>query len=255
MRSVLVCLMLAGSARVMAQTPTPEAFADSARRIIEAAVDGGDLASVDRAIAVVERALTAFPTSSMLQHYHAYGLYRAGTMTMGQNGDDAARPYFGKAREILETLVRGETIPESHALLASVYGMQIAVARVAMIEGMRLGPKTEASMDKAVAAGPKNPRVWVMRGIGAFNTPSMFGGGIDVAERHLKQALALFPDDHPASPLPSWGRADAHVWLGQVYQRQGKLDAARAQFDSVLALQPQNGWVAHVLIPGLTKKE
>ena len=237
------------------QTPTPEAFADSVRRAIEAAVDAGDPRAVDNTIAVVERALTAFPTSAILQHYHAYALYRAGTMTIGRQDTDGAKPYFAKAREILEALVRGETIPESHALLSSVYGMQIGLARVQMIEGMRLGPKSSAAMEKAEVAGPKNPRVWLMKGIGAFNTPAMFGGGIKEAEGHLTQALALFKEDRPAPPLPAWGRADAHVWLGQVYHRQGKLDAARAQYDSALALQPQNAWVTHVLIPGLTKKE
>ena len=255
MRALLLCLTLAASARGVAQTPSPDAFADSVRRTIETAVDAGDAAGVDRAIAMVERALTAFPTSSILQHYHAYGLYRAGTMRMGADGRDAARPYFGKARAILESLVRGETIPESHALLASVYGMQIAVARVPMVEGMLLGPKSSAQMEKAVADGPRNPRVFVMKGIGAFNTPSMFGGGLDVAERDLRQALTLFASDRPAPPLPAWGRADVHVWLGQVYHRQGKLDAARAQFDSAQVLQPKNGWITHVLIPGLAKKD
>ena len=254
MRFLFLSLWLATSVQSAAQTPTPEAFADSVRRIIEAAVDAGDVAAADQALTVVERALTAFPTSAILQHYHAYGLYRAGSMTIGQRGEEAARAYFGKAREILEPLVRGETIPESHALLASVYGMQIAVARVPMIDGMRLGPKSGAAMEKAVATGANNPRVWVLKGIGAFNTPAMFGGGLEEAERHLTHALSLFATDRPEPPLPAWGRADAHIWLGRVYQKQGKLDAARAQYDSALVLQPQNGWITHVLIPGLTKK-
>jgi tetratricopeptide (TPR) repeat protein len=254
MRSVLLCLILASSARALAQTPAPDAFADSIRRLIESAVDAGDVAAADRAVTVVERALTAFPTSSILQHYHAYALYRAASMAIGQSGEAAARPYLGKAREILETLVRGETVPESHALLSSVYGMQIAVARVPMIDGMRLGPKSSAAMEKALAAGPNNPRVWVMKGIGAFNTPAMFGGGLDEAEQNLTRALSLFANDRPAPPLPAWGRADAHIWLGQVYARQGKIEAARAQYDSAQALQPANGWITHVLIPALNRK-
>jgi tetratricopeptide (TPR) repeat protein len=232
-----------------------EVFADSLRKVIEAAVDAGEVGRVDQAISVVERALTAFPSSAILRHYHAYALYRAGTMTLGLRGPGEARSYFTRAREILEPLTLGETIPESMALLASVYGMQIGVARVPMIEGMRLGPKTSEWMEKALAAGPKNPRVWVMKGIGAYNTPSMFGGGMDQAEKDLTLALALFSDDRPAPPLPAWGRADAHVWLGRVYGRQGKLDAARAQYDSALALQPNNGWITNVLIPALAKKE
>ena len=255
MRSLFIFLfaILSGTAR--AQSPNPDVFADSVRKLIDAGVDAGDAATVERAITLVERALTAFPTSAILQHYHAFGLYRLAAMQLGTKGRDEARESLGRAREILEPLVRGETIPESYALLSSVYGMQIAVARVPMIDGMRLGPRTEPLMEKAAAAGPKNPRVWVMRGISAFNTPSMFGGGVDVAERHLLQALTYFKEDQPAPPLPAWGRADAHIWLGQVYHKQGKLDAARAQFDSALVLQPRNGWISEVLIPGLSRKD
>ena len=57
-------------------------------------------------------------------------------------------------------------------------------------------------MDKAIAAGPVNPRVWLMKGIGAVNTPSAFGGGLDKAESHLKQALELFKSDHPPRLFP-----------------------------------------------------
>src|SRR6185295_5750443 len=107
------------------------------------------------------------------------------------------------------------------------------------LAGMRLGSKSNSMMERAVTAGPSNPRVWVMRGIGAFNTPSAFGGGLDKAESYLKKALELFATDAPQPPLPAWGRADAHIWLGQVYAKQKHRDAARAEFDAARALQPR----------------
>jgi len=238
----------------VAQSPAPAAkLADSVRRAIEVGVENADLAAVDAAGALAERALAIHPQDGMLQHYRAYALYRGSTLAMGRDGKAAARPYLDKARDILEPLVKSKTIPESYGLLSSVYGLQIATARVGMIAGMTLGSKSTEWMDRAVAAGPNNPRVWVLRGISAFNTPSTFGGGMDKAESHLKRAITLFDGDAPAAPLPAWGKADAHIWLGQVYLKTKRRDEARAEFQKALALQPRNAWVTNVLMPALDK--
>jgi tetratricopeptide (TPR) repeat protein len=247
-------LITAAFAPVAAQAPTADRLADSVRVAIEAAVDAGDPVATAGAVALADRALAAFPEAAILLHYKAYALYRAGTAVLGRGDLEQARQDFEQARAILEPLVRRETIPESYALLSSVYGMQIGLSRVPLVAGMQLGPKSSTWMDKAEAAGPGNPRVWVLKGIGAVNTPGAFGGGLDKAESHLRHALALLADDHPAPPLPAWGRADAHIWLGQVYAKRGRKDLARAQYDSALALQPRNEWITRGLIPALEKK-
>lgn len=236
-----------------AQVSRTEQLADSLRIAIEAAVDAGELKGLDAAVALADRAVSAFPNEPLLLHYRAYALYRAGTAAMGLKGAAQARPYFEKARAALEPLVKGGTIAESYALLASVYGMQIAVSRVPMIAGMQLGSKSSAWMERAVTAGPRNPRVWLMKGIGAFHTPKAFGGGVDKAEQSLKHALVLFASDDPAAPLPAWGLADAHLWLGQVYAARKQRDSARAEYAAALKLQPRNGWISIVLIPALDK--
>jgi tetratricopeptide (TPR) repeat protein len=229
------------------------AIADSVRRWVETGVETADLAAVNAAGAFAERALTMYPKDALLQHYRAYALYRASTLAIGRDGGAAARPYLDKARDILEPLVKTKTIPETYALLASVYGMQIAAARVSMVAGMTLGPKSTEWMERAVEAGPSNPRVWIMRGISAFNTPSSFGGGLDKAEAHLKRAESLLASDAPEAPLPAWGKADVHIWLGQVYLKTKRREQARAEFSKALTLQPKNAWVTNVLMPALDK--
>ena len=253
LRNVLACLALMVAPAGAQMTPQAK-LADSLRVVIEAAVDAGDADALDTSIALTERALGAYPDDALLLHYRAYAFYRAGTMRFGRIGSERARPYFESAREILEPLVKRETIPETYGLLSSVYGMLIATARVQMIAGMQLGSKSTEWIDRAVAAGPQNPRVWIMRGIGAYNTPSTFGGGLEKAETYLEKALELIATDAPAPPLPAWGRADAHVWLGRVYAKQKKRDAARAEFEAALALQPRNGWISHVLLPSLDRE-
>jgi tetratricopeptide (TPR) repeat protein len=91
------------------------------------------------------------------------------------------------------------------------------------------------------------------KGIGALHTPAMFGGGMDKAEPLVRQAIELFQQEPPDRPWPNWGRLDAHAWLGQILARRGDRAGARAEYEKALALEPESGWVKHVLLPALEK--
>jgi hypothetical protein len=257
--SILAAVMLVIAMPLPAQpgahASSAVSLADSARVMIETAVDRGDMAALEASIALLDRGLALHTNDPLLRHYRGYALYRAGSLIFGQAGAARARPYFDRAAETLEPLAREATIPETYAVLSSVHGMQIAASRVSMVAGMRLGPKASEQMTRAVETGPRNPRVWVLRGISAFNTPSAFGGGIDKAESYLKKAQELFAADSPAAGMPAWGRADAHVWLGQVYAKQGTRDAARAEYQAALALQPRHPWITGTLLPQLARPD
>jgi tetratricopeptide (TPR) repeat protein len=69
----------------------------------------------------------------------------------------------------------------------------------------------------------------------------------------LRKAIALFEADHPVSPNPSWGRADAYIWLGQALQKEEKSADAKAAYQKALEIQPGNQWVQRVLLPSLDK--
>jgi len=84
-------------------------------------------------------------------------------------------------------------------------------------------------------------------------TPKMFGGGTDKAEQDLRRALTYFETDQPTAPAPSWGRADAYIWLGQALHKNDRIDDARAAYEKALELQPENGWVRNVLLPSLDR--
>ena len=80
-------------AHVISQELTPrDRFADSARREIEAASLAGDIARLQGARAMLERALTAFPNDPLLQHYQGYSLYREATLMQGMQRRIRARP-------------------------------------------------------------------------------------------------------------------------------------------------------------------
>src|SRR5688572_5012740 len=226
-------------------------WADSARVEIETATALGDLNRIREAGALLERALTAFPDDPLLLHYLGYARYREATLMQGKKYDDKQyRPLLEAADSLLERSASKLQLPETHALRSSVLGQMIGSNP---IRGMTLGPRSGNAMDRALELGPNNPRVWLLRGIGAMFTPSMFGGGVGKAEEYLNKALALFPNDRPASPMPAWGYAEAYIWMGQVHKRRDRMDDARQAFNRALELQPDNGWVRHVLLPGLDR--
>jgi Flp pilus assembly protein TadD len=116
---------------------------------------------------------------------------------------------------------------------------------------MLLGPRASGALDKAAEIAPDNPRVVVLQGISAFNTPALFGGGTEKAERLLRRSLTLFAREPADRPWPNWGRFDAHVWLGQALLGKGDRAGARAEYDRALTLAPGSRWVRSVLLPAI----
>ena len=233
-----------------AQLSPRDRWADTARVTIEAAYNRGDVAQVRDARALVERALTAFAGDPLLQHYYAYALYREATLLMGKRHDEKEyRPLLKQADSILEQSAAKLALPETYALRSSVLGQLISNP----LQGMTLGPRSGSAMDRAIELGPRNPRVWMLRGVGAMFTPVLFGGGVEKAEEYLRKAIAFFADDRPAAPLPAWGHAEAYAWLGQVLHKQKRIGDARAAYAKSLELQPDNDWVKHVLLPALDR--
>ena len=253
--ALLLTLLAAAPARAQAPDPARDRWADSARREIEAAVPAGDRARLGAARVLVERALAAFPDDPLLLHYAGYALWRESALLLGAGDQRGARALLEQADALLARSEKRLALPETFALRASVAGQLIGTSRNP-IDGMRLGPRSGALMDRAAEGdGARNPRVWLLKGMGALYTPAMFGGGLDRAAAHLQRALELFPADRPAPPAPAWGRADAYVYLGQVEAKRGDRDAARAAYRQALALQPDHAWVKHVLLPALDRAQ
>ena len=244
-------LLALAAAPLAAQHPaTRDQWADSARRAIEVAAPAGDRAALGAARALLDQALARFPDDPLLQHYQGYALWREASALLGRGDAAGAKALLEQADRLLERSARRLRLPESYALRASVTGQLIGISRNPLT-GMRLGPRSSSLMEQAEEVGPGNPRVWLVKGMNAMYTPSMFGGGLDRARAHLQRALELFATDRPVAPLPAWGEADAYVYLGQVHAKDGRPAEARAAYERALALQPTNAWVREVLLPAL----
>jgi tetratricopeptide (TPR) repeat protein len=225
-------------------------WADSASREIEAANAAGDLDRLSNASAMLDRVLTATPNDRVLVYYRSLALYRSASQYMGRKRDDDAKKALEEADRLLEQIETKAPASDALALRSGVLGMLIGLSSNPLA-GMTLGPRASDLVDRAMELDPKNPRVWLIRGMSAMFTPKMFGGGTDRAEIDLRKATELFAAERPVAPAPSWGHADAYIWLGQALQKGEKIDAARAAYEKALELQPGNVWVQRTLLPSL----
>src|SRR6476469_6410978 len=77
-------------------------WADSAAREIDAASDAGDVARLQSAQTLVDRALTAFPNDPMLLYYKAYALYRVAGLQEGLGHQDEVAKALDADQSALE---------------------------------------------------------------------------------------------------------------------------------------------------------
>ena len=229
-----------------AQDLDPTTVAERLRARLYEADIGGDPEALDRMVTLARRAATAFPDDALVNHYLGFALYRLAGPTM-ETDMDGALAVLEEAQSFLERSIGIEPIPESHALLSSVLGMQI----VSDVQGMTLGMRSDGELAKARRLGPGNPRVRLLEGIATVHKPEMWGGGHRAALAHFLAAIELFAEDDPETPLPAWGHAEAYAWLGQTYVALGRMDEAREAYARALEVAPGYVWVRKVLMPGL----
>jgi len=249
---IITGITTATSARAQGQLTGTAKWADSASREIEAANAVGDLGRLTNAAAMIDRVLTVTPNDPSLLYYRSLALYRMASIYTGQKKREEAKRALDEADLLLEQATSKSPTADALALRSGVIGLMIGSSGNPM-SGMTLGPKAAGLLDRAKELEPKNPRVWLVSGMSAMFTPKMFGGGTDKAEQDLRRALTYFETDQPTAPAPSWGRADAYIWLGQALHKNDRIDDARAAYEKALELQPENGWVRNVLLPSLDR--
>jgi len=247
---IVTGVVIAAPARAQGQLTGTAKWADSASREIEAANAVGDLDRLTNAAAMIDRVLTVTPNDPLLLYYRSLALYRTASIYTGQKKRDEAKRALEEADLLLEQAISKSPTADALALRSGVIGLMIGSSGNPM-SGMTLGPKAAGLLDRAKEIEPRNPRVWLVSGMSAMFTPKMFGGGTDKAEQEFRKALTHFDTEQPVAPAPSWGRADAYIWLGQALHKHGKMDEARAAYQKALELQPKNSWVQNVLLPSL----
>jgi len=247
----LAAAALSPLAALPAQSPRVR-LADSVQILAERGVSTLSVTPIDEALDLLDQALQDTPTDSVLMHYRGYAWYRKGSVLFSQRRTQQAKVALDSAELALTRAGKTLTWPENAALLGATLGQKIAIG-VSPFTAMRLGRRSNRAMDVAAELGPKNPRVFLVRGIGALFKPKLFGGGVDKASAELERALSLFQGDTTAGPYPSWGRSEVYQWIGMTRARQGRVGEAREAYLHVLDVNPGNLFVRDSLLPALSK--
>lgn len=173
----------------------------------------------------------------------AFAYYRLAMSANLTQQFDLADKALDDSMVLLETLrLEQPDSAEVNALLAQVYGFKIALNP---IKGIIYGSKSQAALEKAEKLAPKNPRVLLIKGIGAINTPPMFGGSKEVAFASFSESIAAYDEDVYSNYY--WGHPEAYTWRGFLHSKQGEQSKAIADWKKALEIDPNYGW-AKVLL-------
>jgi len=134
-------------------------------------------------------------------------------ISMYQDDPDIKEEYLDKAFEILAPFdslgvnnIDSLAMSEIHTLKAMIYVGKIFINP--MVNGMKYGPLSGESIDKAIKFYSENPRPYYLNGQSKFYTPSAFGGGVEKALPLLKESLEYYKNFTAKKHWPNWGMED-----------------------------------------------
>jgi len=130
-----------------------------------------------------------------------------------QDDNDIKEIYLDKAFDIIIPFESSDTgnldslsYSEIHTLKALIYVAKIFINP--MINGMKYGPMSGKSIERAIKFYPKNPRPYFLDGQSKYYTPSAFGGGVDKAIPLLEKSINYYNEFNAIKYWPDWGRED-----------------------------------------------
>lgn len=251
-----IVFVIAAPALLQAQAASPATIAllDSLRPVIERSLAAADWTTLERATQRL-RAASVAPVNRNEAWIHydlAYALHRRASALIVEEKTKDAKALLEEsiaAAQKAGTLGAGM---HAKALEGAVTGQLAGAA--GSLGAMRYGPRSFRLLDEAVAGAPNDPRVALLNGISRLNAPKVFGGGAEKGEPELRRAIRLYASDRNATPLPSWGLADAHIWLAIALEQQGKIAEARTELERALTIAPGHRWITDQLLPALDKR-
>lgn len=200
-----------------------------------------DIASIDAAANSMD--INKLKQLVVTEHDYsqAYANYRLAISANVLGQHQVAKAALTQAQNILEQLNESQANAENYTLLASVYGMKIAIEPV---NAQSFGIEYANALTKAEQLEPQNPRLKLVQAIGAYNTPATYGGSPQKAVELANQAITLF--QAPCDTI-CWGEAEAYTWRGLAQQALGNQAEAIADWQQALTVQSDYGWAKFLI--------
>jgi len=153
-----------------------------------------------------EHLTTVAPTNWLVNYYVAYTNIRLADQSSGGSIDS----YCNLAEKYIKIAEKqpDADASEINALYAYLYSAKVKVNP--MFRGAKYGKLSREYSEKSIKENPKNPRPYLIRAIGIYFTPKIFGGGVAKAKPMLQKALEKFEHFTPKTPNhPHWGKGMA----------------------------------------------
>jgi imidazolonepropionase-like amidohydrolase len=175
--------------------------------------------------------------NDILQYYVALADFRLATYYIGASNRKEAETHITEGGKILEELIeKNPDFGEGYALYASFLGYEIALNND---RAMLLGYKSTQYYLKALEKDSKNPRIYLLKGASLLYTPEVFGGGANNALKYLKPSIEFFNLENIENPIrPSWGKAEAHTFMGLAYKKIKNFSKAHLHLKKALEINP-----------------
>jgi tetratricopeptide (TPR) repeat protein len=173
------------------------------------------------------------------------------TATQRDRDEDLFDDYVEDTEDNLKELIkRNKSWGEPKALLAALYGMQMAYSPM---KGMFLGAKSGSLMDEALKNAPSSALVWKLYANAKFFTPETWGGDLKAAIGAYEKAIRLY-EASPEKIKNNWFYIDTLAFLGRAYEKNNQFSLAVEAYQKALAAEPEYQWVKSVLLPGARKR-
>ena len=153
-----------------------------------------------------EHLTTVAPTNWLVNYYVAYTNIRLADQSSGGSIDS----YCNQAEKYIKIAEKqpDADASEINALYAYLYSVKVKVNP--MFRGAKYGKLSREYSEKSIKENPENPRPYLIRAIGIYFTPKVFGGGVAKAKPMLNKALEKFKHFTPKTPNhPHWGKGMA----------------------------------------------
>lgn len=202
----------------------------------------GEVSQIEQAVATLDTQALSQYSESMQGYDKGLALYRLAMSQYLTAQPELAKTHLNQATEHLEAMLESQSLNEqgmgeTSALLSQVYGLQIALDPM---QGARLGAKADAMLKQAEKYIPNSPRVHLIKGISAYNTPAAYGGSKAKALEHFDAAIALYAQEQTSAY--SWGEAETYTWRGITQLELGENNQAKQDWQQALDINPNYGW-------------
>ncbi|WP_139920459.1 hypothetical protein [Hymenobacter sp. DG01] len=187
-----------------AATGNPDAYTTMMAATIQDLMSTGDPAKLKQVDAKLERAAQVAPKDWLPRYYQAYA--RVITVFVSKEEDGDAKDKYLDQAEAALTQARKLGGEESELLVLQAYIYQARLGISPMLRSMKYSKMVSETLAQAKKINPANPRIYLVQANNVYYTPSMFGGGAEVAKPLFQEAQTRFAAFKPASVLaPNWG--------------------------------------------------